>query len=418
MPRWICSLAILSSLIVLSAPILAEPLKLGFNYPQTGRYQDQGLQQRMGAFLAVEEINEAGGILGRPVELVIRNTRGDPERGAANTADLIDNHGVEMLFGGSSSAVAIASGKAAKERDRIYFGTLTYSNATTGSAGHTHMFREPFNAWMSAKALGSFLSENYSDKKFFYITADYTWGWSVEESLRQFTDTGDTSEHPGTRTPFPNALTSDFQAALEQAAASDADVLAMVLFGDDMVRAVNIAYSMGLHDKMQIVVPNITLSMANQVGPSIMEGVIGAAPWIWNLPREAGYERGQKFVQDFSERYEMRPSSAAASAYSIVYQYRDAVERAGTTNTADVIRALEGHRYTFLKDEQEWRAFDHQNVQSVYVVRIRPREEVLADEHSSDYFEIVHTLPGNEAVRTREEWEADRRKAGMPLTLQ
>ena len=418
MPRWIRSLAIFSSLAVLSAPILAEPLKLGFNYPQTGRYQDQGLQQRMGAFLALEEINASGGILGQPVELVIRNTRGDPERGAANTADLIDNHDVAMLFGGSSSAVAIASGKAARERDRIYFGTLTYSNATTGSAGHTHMFREPFNAWMSAKALGSFLSENYSDKKFFYITADYTWGWSVEESLRQFTDTGDTSRHAGTLTPFPNALTSDFQAALKQAAASDADVLAMVLFGDDMVRAVNIAYSMGVHDKMQIVVPNITLSMANQVGPSIMEGVIGAAPWVWNLPQEMGYERGQQFLQTFSERYEMSPSKTAATEYSNVYQYKDALERAGTTNTADVIQALEGHRYTFLKDEQEWRAFDHQNVQSVHVVRIRPREEVLADEYSSDYFEIVHTLPGNEAVRTREEWEADRREAGMPLTLQ
>lgn len=411
-------LSLLLLLLLTAFPALSEPLKLGLNYPQTGRYQDQGLQQRMGAFLAVEEINANGGILGREVELVIRNTRGDPERGAANTADLIDNHGVAMVFGGSSSAVAIASGKAARERDRIYFGTLTYSNATTGSAGHTHMFREPFNAWMSAKALGSYLSENYSDKTYFYITADYTWGWSVEESLRQFTNTGDTSRHAGVKTRFPNALTSDFQAALEQAAASDADVLAMVLFGDDMVRAVNIAYSMGLHDKMQIVVPNITLSMANQVGPSIMQGVIGAAPWVWNLPREAGYERGQTFVDTFSKRYSMRPSSAAASAYSIVYQYKDAVERAGTTRTDAVIRALEGHRYTFLKDEQQWRAFDHQNVQSVYVVRIRPREDVLADEFSSDYFEIVHTLPGEEAVRTREEWEADRRDAGVPLTLQ
>jgi hypothetical protein len=47
-------------------------------------------------------------------------------------------------------------------------------------------------------------------------------------------------------------------------------VLALVLFGDDMVRAINIAYSMGLHKRMQIVVPNITLGMARQVGPTIM----------------------------------------------------------------------------------------------------------------------------------------------------
>ncbi len=195
-------------------------------------------------------------------------------------------------------------------------------------------------------------------------------------------------------------------------------MLALVLFGDDMVRAINIAYSMGLHKRMQIVVPNITLGMARQVGPTIMEGVIGAAPWVWNLPAEKGYERGEAFVKAFSDRYEMRPSSAAASAYSIVHQYKDAVERAGTTRTAAVIRALEGHRYSLLKDEQEWRAFDHQNVQSVYVVKLRPREQVLADEYSANYFEIVYSLPGNEAARTLEEWQSDRRKAGMPLTLQ
>ena len=412
------TLLVALSLSLASLTSVAETLKLGLNYPQSGRYQDQGLQQRLGAFLAVEEINQQGGILGQPVELVIRNTRSDPERGARNTADLIDNHDVQMVFGGVSSAVAIASGKAAKERDRIYFGTLTYSNATTGSAGHTHMFREPYNAWMSAKALGAYLSEEFSDSEYYYITADYTWGWSVEESLRQFTGTTDTSAHPGITTPFPTALTSDFQAALDEAAASDADVLALVLFGDDMVRAINIAYSMGLHKRMQIVVPNITLGMARQVGPTIMEGVIGAAPWVWNLPAEKGYERGEAFVKAFSDRYEMRPSSAAASAYSIVHQYKDAVERAGTTRTAAVIRALEGHRYSLLKDEQEWRAFDHQNVQSVYVVKLRPREQVLAGEYLANYFEIVYSLPGNEAARTLEEWQSDRRKAGMPLTLQ
>src|SRR5690606_4670611 len=136
-----------------SATVSAESLKIGLNYPETGRYKNQGLQQRLGAYLAVDEINQAGGVLGQPLELVIRNTRGEPDAGARNPAGLIDREGVQMVFGGVSSAVAIASGKAARERDRLYFGTLTYSNATTGSEGHSHMFREPYNAWMAAKAL-------------------------------------------------------------------------------------------------------------------------------------------------------------------------------------------------------------------------------------------------------------------------
>ncbi len=405
-------------LLTLSWHPAADTLKLGLNYPETGRYQDEGMQQRLGAYLAVEEINDSGGILGQPVELVIRNTRSDPLRGARNTAELIDQHDVQMVFGGVSSAVAIASGRVARERDRIYFGTLTYANATTGSAGHSHMFREPYNAWMASKALGRYLERSHGDSRYFYVTADYTWGWSLEESLRHFTNTGDTSAHPGTTTPFPTALTGDFQAALEQAVAADAEVLVLVLFGDDMVRALNIAYRMGLHERMQIVVPNITLTMAQQVGPTIMEGIVGATPWVWSLPAEQGYERGEAFVEAFTQRYQMRPSTAAASAYSIVHQYRGAVERAGTTRTAAVIRALEGHRYQFLKDEQEWRGFDHQNIQSVYVVRARPRAQVLEDPFASNYFEVVDTLPAAEAARTLEEWQQARRRAGMPLTLQ
>lgn len=395
-----------------------EVLKIGLNYPASGRYEYLGLQQRMGAFLAVDEINEAGGILGRPVELVIRNTQLDPKRGAANVREMVDEENVQMLFGGVSSAVAIAAGRAAKEKDRIYFGTLTYANATTGVAGHTHMFRESYNAWMTASAMGQYLSEQFRDKDYFYIAADYSWGHSVEKSMRLASGTEDTERHPVVRTPFPNATSRDFQDALAQADASGAEVLVLILGGGDMVRAVNIAHDMGLKDKMQIVWPNTSLGTALQLGPSLMEGIIGAAPWFWNLPYEKGFERGIEFVEAFSSKHSMRPSSAAASAYSIVYQYKDAVERAGTTNTADVIKALEGHRYSLLKDEQEWRAFDHQNVQSVYLVRMTSREKVLADEYHSGFYEILGSVPGEEAARTLEEWQRERREAGVPVTLQ
>lgn len=404
-------------LLLGSSVVYAETLKIGLNYPQTGRYKDQGLQQRLGAYLAVDEINRAGGVLGQPLELVIRNSRGEPDQGAQNTAELIDREGAQMVFGGVSSAVAISSGKAARDRNRLYFGTLTYSNATTGSEGHSHMFREPYNAWMTAKALSQYLNRHHADQNYFYITADYTWGWSVEESVRKFSNTEDTEQHKGVKTPFPRALITDFRVALEQAAESDAEVLMLVLFGDDMVRALNTAYEMGLTKRMQVVVPNLTLGMARQVGPTIMEGVVGAAPWVWNLPYENNYQRGKEFVEAFSSRYEMRPSSSAASAYSIVYQYKAAVERAGTTNTQAVIRQLEGHRYSFLKDEQYWRAFDHQNVQTVYVVKVKPREKIMADQFSSDYFDIIDSMPGDEAAQTKEEWEARRREAGKPVSL-
>ncbi|MFO7529584.1 MAG: ABC transporter substrate-binding protein [Marinobacter sp.] len=115
---------------------MAEFIRLGFNYPESGRNKNLGLQQRLAAFLALDEVKEAGGILGRKVELVIGNTAGEPERGATNTEELILEENVDIVFGGASSAVTIASGKVAKKLGRPYFGTTTSANATTDTKKH------------------------------------------------------------------------------------------------------------------------------------------------------------------------------------------------------------------------------------------------------------------------------------------
>ena len=394
-----------------------EPIKLGLNYPSTGRYKEQGIAQARGALMAIEEINAAGGVLGRPLDLLTANTASKPDKAVDNVRDLASK-GAAMLFGGASSAVAIAAGKEAAKQKLIYFGTLTYANETTDEEGHRHMFRETYNAWMAAKALAFYLTPSLADKKVFYMTADYSWGHSVESSLRTFTNTADTRAHPAMTVPFPRPRQADIEAALEAAERSGADVLMLIQFGDDMATALKLAYRMGLKDRMQIVVPNLTLGMAQSAGAGVMEGVVGAVPWSWQVPFVYGYSRGQEFVKNFSTRYRTYPSSSAASAYSIVYQFRDAAERAGSLDTNKLIAALENHSYTALKDPQTWRDFDHQNVQSVYVVRGKARNEVLKDTFKEDFFEILLNIPGSVAVKTRAEWEQTRKAAGKPLVLQ
>ncbi|HBM51263.1 MAG TPA: branched-chain amino acid ABC transporter substrate-binding protein, partial [Marinobacter sp.] len=56
-------------------------------------------------------------------------------------------------------------------------------------------------------------------------------------------------------------------------------------------------------------------------------------------------------------------------------------------------------------------------VQSVYVVKVKPRDQVMADEFASDYFEIIGSMAGDQAAQTQEEWEERRREAGKPLRL-
>lgn len=219
----------------------ADSVRIGLNYPQTGPYSVQGKAQLDAARLAIQEINEQGGILGRKIELVMRDTQSKPDVSTKNVLELIDKENCEMIFGGSSSAVAIAGGKAAKSRGKLYFGTLTYSNTTTGEAAHKYMFRECYNAWMGAKALGKYLvEENLQGLKYFYITADYTWGKTTEESIRTFSMTTNKRRHLQRYVPFPGATYKELSDALVWAGAVKPDVLVLVLFGKDMSRALTI----------------------------------------------------------------------------------------------------------------------------------------------------------------------------------
>ncbi|QMV64996.1 ABC transporter substrate-binding protein [Pseudomonas berkeleyensis] len=395
----------------------AEPITLGLNYPRTGPYKEEGLAQMRGALLAIDEINAAGGVLGRPLRLSSKDTASRPAKAEKNV-DKLAAEGAAMLFGGASSAVAIAAGKRAKEHGLLYFGTLTYSNDTTGKDGHRYMFRECNNAWMSAQVLGQYLSKTQPNKRYFYVTADYTWGHTSEASLRHATATDDVGQHASVRVPFPGARLADYTDALTQAASSNADILALVLFGEDLVRAMRIAKDLGLTERMQIVAPNLTQSMVEQAGPELMQGVVGTEPWTWRVPALEKSVRGETFVQAFKSRYEMYPSSSAASAYSIVQQWADAAKRANSLDSEALIKALEGHRYTLLKDEQQWRAFDHHNLQTVYAVRVKPRDEVLKDPLKQDYFEIVDRLDANSALPSLAQWQAERSAGGHPPTLQ
>jgi len=409
------ALILLSILLFISTGASAAVVKIGLNYPKTGPYSVQGLAQLRAAELAVDEINQAGGILGRNVELVIRDSQSKADLAKKNVVDLIDNEGVEMIFGGSSSAVAIAGGKAAKSRGKLYFGTLTYSNATTGVQGHKYIFRECYNAWMGAKVLSEYLKEHFSGKRYFYVTADYTWGWTTEASIRKFSRTLDKKRHKRVLTPFPGATRKNFQEALTKAASSRAEVLVLVLFGKDMADAVKLATEMGLKKKMSIVVPNLTLGMAASAGPKVMEGVVGALPWSWKVPFTYNYTKGMAFVEDFGIKYKSYPSTSAASAYTIMYQYKEAVERAGGFDTKAVIEMLEGHKYTLLKDEQVWRAFDHQSIQTVYAVRCKPEAQVLKDKYKQDYFEIIKAMAGEKAARSKDRWARTRKATGLQL---
>jgi ABC-type branched-subunit amino acid transport system substrate-binding protein len=401
-------------LACLSNTLQAQPIKIGLNYPRTGNYKAEGLELRRGALLAVEQINRAGGVLGRPLELLSRNTASRAAK-ARDNVDLFANQGARMIFGGATSEEAIAAGQRARERGLLYFATLSYANEVTGEAGQRYLFRESNSAWMSARVLGEYLSIHLPRQHYHYILIDDAWGRSMESALRLATSSTDRARHG--RSTLPRGLVGreQYRAALDKAAASDADVLVLVLLGENLQRSMRMVHSMGLKQRMQIIVPNLTKSVVQQAGPLVMEGVIGTEAWTWDLPKQDNNPTGLQFVERYSHEYREYPGSTSASAYSIVMQWADAVRRSNSLDSEALIGALEDHSYSLLKDQQQWRAFDHQNVQSIYAVRVRPRDEVMSDPYKQHYFEIIQRMAGDQAAPSLDDWQQERDE---DLTLQ
>ena len=392
----------------------AESIRIGLNYPSTGNYKSEGLELSRGALLAVDEINGRGGLFGRPLQLVSLNSAARAEKARANI-DRFADQGAAMVFGGANSEEALAAGERARERGLLYFPTLSYANEITGRDGHRYLFRESNSAWMSARVLGEYLSWHMPNRRYHYISLDDAWGSSMEQALREATKSRDRARHGYSKIAERGARRGDYLAALQKAAASNADVLVIVLLGEDLVQTMRLAHSLELGKRMQIIVPNLTPSIVEQAGPQVMEQVIGTEAWTWRVPELVGSTEGQAFADRFISQHQAYPGSTAASAYGIVRQWADAAQRAGSTDAEAVITGLENHRYQLLKDEQYWRDFDHQNVQSIYAVRVRNRSEIMQDRFKQDYFTIIHRMGGEAAAPSLDDWQQER---GEELQLQ
>ncbi len=383
-----------------------DSVTIGLNVPLSGSYALQGKDEERAYKLAIDTLNDKGGVLGRQLTYVLKDTETSAETAKRNAQALIRDHNAVMVTGGSSSAVAVAQADVCQEEKRIFMAALTHSNATTGflstdsgmlvQKAHRHTFRWYFNAWMTAEALVPFLAKEFGKGlDCFYITADYTWGHSVEESMEMLgNQLADNGTIDAIRTPLGK---TDFTRELEQAGAAEPDVLVLVLFGNDMITALKQAEGMGLKKKMKIVVPLMELHMAHGVGPAVMKDIYCTVNWYWGLGDR--FSGSAEFVRAFKARYGKAPGSAAACAWVAIHEWADAVERAGTFQSGPVIRALENHRFRRLKDWEMWRDWDHQAVSSVFVARGKGPE---ASKSEWDLLEIIDEIEGEKVMMSRE----------------
>ena len=384
-------------------------VKLGFNVPQTGPYAAEGKDELLAQQLAVEHLNGEGdggmlqtfsskvlkgnGILGKKVEFVSGDTQTKSDAARASARSMIEKDGVIMINGGSSSGVAVAVQGLCQEAGIIFMAGLTHSNDTTGKDRKANGFRHFFNGYMSGQALGPVLKKAYGeDRRAYHLTADYTWGWTQQESIQQATETIGWETVNNVLTPVG---AGDFSSYITPVLQSGADVLILNHYGGDMVNSLTQAVQFGLRDKMvngkqfEIVVPLYSELMAAGAGDNI-KGVYGSMNWNWQLTDDGT----KAFVKSFGEKFGQPPSNSAQTCYVQCLLYADAVERAGTFNPCGVAEALEGFEFDGLGNGPTlYRAEDHQCFKDVLVVKGKD-----APTNEYDTLEIVEVTPVDQVI--------------------
>ncbi|MEQ5872621.1 substrate-binding protein [Sagittula sp. NFXS13] len=377
---------------------------LGFNVPQSGPYADEGADELRAYELAVEHLNGGGdggmmgtfsskvldgtGILGRKVEYVTGDTQTKSDAARASAKSMIEKDGAIMITGGSSSGVAVAVQGLCQEAGVIFMAGLTHSNDTTGKDKKANGFRHFFNGYMSAAALAPVLEGLYgNDRKAYHLTADYTWGWTQQESIAAATEALGWETVNNVLTPL---AATDFSSYIAPVLDSGADVLVLNHYGGNMVNSLTNAVQFGLRNKQvngknfEIVVPLFSRLMARGAGENI-KGIVGSTNWHWSLQDEGS----KAFVKSFGTKYGFPPSQAAHTCYVQTLLYADAVTRAGSFNPCAVVEALEGFEFDGMGNGPTlYRAEDHQCFKDVLVVRGKenPTSEF-------DLLEVVEVTP-------------------------
>ncbi|MBU8932491.1 MAG: ABC transporter substrate-binding protein [candidate division Zixibacteria bacterium] len=416
--KTIYTISLVAILIVLGTVAAAEQtVKLGLISPQSGSYSVYGQDQQRAAVMAVEEINADGGILGHQVELIIMDSKSRADVSAESVFELIKNQRVEAVFGGVSGEATGIVSDICQRSEVVFMAPVAFANTDGGKKSHRYSFQGGFNPRMAARATADYMNQNLSGQKLCYLVTDQRWGWSTESNLRNWTQTRDEVDHkrflipPGTNGPALENI-------LDQVRACQPKALILVQLGDDLVASLKMISANGLKDKLEVVAPVVTLDLAEAVGADAMAGVVGCTDWTWCVPYKYNHPEGIGFVDRFSERFGRYPSSLAANAYTCLKEYQIAVQQVGSFDAPAVIENLEGRQFSSLKDQQQWRSWDHQCVQSVYVVQGKPKNEVLADGYQLDFFNILDKVSGQSVVATREEWNLQRERAGLSTSLE
>jgi branched-chain amino acid transport system substrate-binding protein len=377
----------LVALLASAAPAAADgDFVLGIMNDQSGPYADlAGPRSAEVVRMAIEDFG--GSVLGRKIDLLVADHQNKVDVGMAIGREWYDSKNVEVIFDITNSGVALALQDLAKSRHRLVIFDSASSSDLTGKACSPNGFQWNADNWSNGVSLMRLLIQQKLDT-FYFITADYAFGVSLEADARDAIAKAGGQTLGGVRAPLN---TADFSSYLLAAQASGAKVVVLANTGADLSTSLKQANEFGLTANQYIATPITYLSDVNALGLDIAHGLVFMQSWYWDLN-----DATRAFAKRFFERTKHMPNDNQAALYSSVLHYLEAVKKAGGDDAAEVAKAMrEAPIHDVFTDNGVVRA-DGRVVYDRYLMKVKTSAE---SKYPWDYLSVLAKIPADAAFR-------------------
>lgn len=374
-----------------------DPLKVGMATTLSGAIALFGVANQNGAQLAVDELNAAGGVLGRPVELIVRDEEARPEEGLAQARDLIISEEVDVMLGPVSSGVALAITELTGERGVPFIVHTSNTEALMTEQFNPYMVSVVPNTGMEARAQGVDLADS-GYTQWATIAPDYEFG---QRQTGTFVETIQ-ENNPGVdivEEQWPELGETDFQPFITSLLSSGAEAVYSPLFATDLVTFTRQAEDLGFFDRTYFTALYETDALQELGDEFDLDGVraYSRCPFTIDTPEMAG------FVERYSDQHDQIPSDWACMAYDAVMLWAQVVEENGTEDPDEFVETVEGFEFTSLRGDVYIREIDHQASVPSYIGELQ-----LDDDLGFYVYTNLQTVPAEEIWLSEDEVESQR----------
>lgn len=341
-----------------------------------------------GSILATEmAIEEFGGkVLGYPIQLVTADHQNKADVGSTRVREWFDRDKVDAVTELGNSAVALAASKLAQEKNRAAIVTGAGAVRISNEDCTPNTLHWVYDTYSLAK-VGTQSIVKGGAKTWYYLTADYAFGHSLENDGKQFIEAAGGKVVGSSRYPFPG---NDFASYILKAQGSKANAVAIATAGMDLQNAIKQGKEFGLASSGQKTVAMLMSIMdVHGIGLKDAGGMLFAETFYWDKD-----EASRAFSRKFFERMKRMPTALQAGQYSATLNYLKAIQKAKSDDVGDVMKALKGMPIQDAFARNGKVRDDGKMIHDMYLVRVKTLQE---SKSAWDYYQVLETVPGDQA---------------------